>query len=119
MISLIIITSSLLVIGNSCEQQVNCVADPCRGETCKNDKFINATCVPDYCFGCNTKWIWKDEDVSDQCNCDGTVHECDVNPCNTSSCPNYPDAECQANYCDGCNAIWFVNIYIIGIIDTK
>ena len=112
MMSLIIIASLLLVIGNSCDNIVKCISDPCMGATCKNDMFINVTCVPDYCGGCNTKWIWQDEDVTEECSCNGTIHECIVDPCITSSCPKHPEAVCEANYCNGCNAIWFVNIYI-------
>ncbi|UJR28289.1 hypothetical protein I4U23_009537 [Adineta vaga] len=34
-----------------CDNPVNCLADPCRGATCKN--YPTAICRANYCGGCN------------------------------------------------------------------
>ena len=40
---------------------VNCFVDPCLGARCKD--FENATCVSDYCGGCNTRWYENGQEV--------------------------------------------------------
>ena len=44
---------------------VNCLVDPCQSATCPG--VDNATCVADYCGGCNAKWFVDGVEVTDQC----------------------------------------------------
>ncbi|KAH3797136.1 hypothetical protein DPMN_150711 [Dreissena polymorpha] len=44
--------------------------------------------------------------VEDQGNCSIGIVQCVVNPCNVSTCSNYPTAKCTANYCGGCHAVY-------------
>lgn len=38
----------------------------------------------------------------------GQVYNCFVDPCQVSTCPNFPSATCRADYCGGCFARWYL-----------
>ena len=50
-------------------QPVNCLVDPCQVSSCP--AVNGATCVADYCGGCNAQWLLNGLDVTSQCQ--GTV----------------------------------------------
>ncbi len=62
--------------------------------SCDDPESCNYDPIP--CLGTNS------------CNCLYSV-ECVVDPCEVSTCSNYPDAECTADYCGGCFAEYFVD----------
>ena len=103
--------------------------DPCEYPSCP---VVNgATCVADYCGGCNARWFNNGKEVNDQCQgihehnlssykqafhifspgfCSGSSPaNCLVNPCTFATCPGVNGATCVADYCGGCNARWFNN----------
>jgi hypothetical protein len=91
-------------------QPVNCLVDPCQTATCPS--VNGATCVANYCGGCNAQWFLNGHDVTEQCQgcSDGSVPvNCLVNPCDTATCPAINGATCVADYCGGCNARWLQN----------
>ena len=51
--------------------QVNCLTDPCIGTTCPGVE--GASCMPDYCGGCNYKYVKDDRDVTIECLCKSSV----------------------------------------------
>ena len=46
-------------------QPVNCLVDPCEYASCPAIK--SATCVANYCGGCNARWYVKDLEVTHVC----------------------------------------------------
>ncbi|CAF0780848.1 unnamed protein product [Rotaria sp. Silwood1] len=88
----------------------DCFEDPCSVSTCPGDK--NATCVSNYCGGCNALWYGADGNLA---NCNNTSScppdkppvQCFADPCQVATCSAYPNATCVANYCGGCNTEWF------------
>ncbi len=53
-------------------------------------------------------------DKGGSCVCaDGSyLSQCLIDPCDVTTCANYPEAKCEANYCGGCNAEFKDNIGI-------
>ncbi|CAF4808071.1 unnamed protein product [Rotaria sp. Silwood1] len=49
------------------QPEVQCFADPCQGAACS--AYPNATCVANYCGGCNTEWF---TDSGKQVQCETT-----------------------------------------------
>ena len=45
---------------------VNCLVNPCVTASCP--AVGDATCVADYCGGCNARWILNGQEVTDQCH---------------------------------------------------
>ena len=45
---------------------VNCLVNPCKTASCP--AVADATCVADYCGGCNARWILNGQEVTDQCH---------------------------------------------------
>ena len=105
---------------------VNCLVNPCKTASCP--AVADATCVADYCGGCNARWILNGQEVTDQCHgkkhcavakyihensigcSDGSLPvTCLINPCKQASCPSINGATCVSNYCGGCKAEWFLN----------
>ncbi len=62
--------------------------------SCEDPESCNYDSTP--CLGTNS------------CNCLYDVM-CYVDPCEVTTCDNYPNAECVADYCDGCFAHYFVD----------
>ncbi|XP_033728451.1 prestalk D11 protein-like [Pecten maximus] len=98
------------------EPMVKCLVNPCTVKTCH--RHPHATCVADYCGGCNAKFFLNGHEVTQTCknitpspttckNGEPLVN-CLVNPCSAQGCPRYPNAKCVADYCGGCNARFFV-----------
>ncbi|CAF1035266.1 unnamed protein product [Rotaria sordida] len=92
------------------EDEVHCTIDPCESATCP--AYPDATCVSNYCGGCNALW-YKADGTSVNCTKSSPcppgqdeVH-CTIDPCESATCPAYPDATCVSNYCGGCNALWY------------
>ena len=51
----------------NCPDLVNCFIDPCQFATCP--AFPNASCLSDYCGGCNARFFDKDGiEVTDICD---------------------------------------------------
>ena len=50
-----------------------------------------------------------------ECPPNAPIVNCFTDPCDVTSCNNYPNAKCVSNYCGGCNAQFFVD----GIDVTK
>ena len=44
---------------------VNCLINPCQYATCP--AVEGATCVADYCGGCNARWLLNGQEVTSQC----------------------------------------------------
>ena len=44
---------------------VNCVINPCQCATCP--AVEGATCVADYCGGCNARWLLNGQEVTSKC----------------------------------------------------
>ena len=44
---------------------VNCKANPCQFASCP--AVEGATCVADYCGGCNARWFLNSQEVTSQC----------------------------------------------------
>ena len=44
---------------------IYCLINPCQYASCP--AFEDATCVADYCGGCNARWILNGQEVTDQC----------------------------------------------------
>ena len=42
------------------------------------------------------------------CGCDVGYATCVENPCQTTSCPSYPEARCRIDFCGECKARWYV-----------
>ncbi|CAF2447340.1 unnamed protein product [Rotaria sp. Silwood2] len=49
------------------QPEVQCFRNPCQGATCS--AYPNATCIPNYCGGCNAEWFTTD---GEQVQCDIT-----------------------------------------------
>ena len=107
---------------------MNCLVNPCKTASCP--AVGGATCVADYCGGCNARWILKGQEVTDQCHgevypipivrfvismtstgcADGSLPvNCLIDPCQVNSCLLFPTATCEADYCGGCNARFYMN----------
>ena len=57
---------------------VNCLLSPCRFATCP--AVEGATCVADYCGGCNARWLLNGQEVTSQCF-SGGEHYYNTVPC--------------------------------------
>ena len=44
---------------------VNCLINPCQYATCP--AVEGATCVADYCRGCNARWLLNGQEITSQC----------------------------------------------------
>ena len=42
------------------------------------------------------------------CGCDVGYATCVENPCQTTSCPSYPESRCRIDFCGECKARWYV-----------
>ncbi|CAF4774225.1 unnamed protein product [Rotaria sp. Silwood2] len=78
--------------------------------TCPGDE--NATCVSNYCGGCNAVWYGANGRRAKcfrKSRCPPGQHEvqCLIDPCEGATCSAYPNATCIPDYCGGCNAEWF------------
>ena len=49
-----------------CTQPVSCVIDPCEVTSCP--AFPNATCRADFCGGCNARFFFRRQEVTERCN---------------------------------------------------
>ncbi|CAG5123263.1 unnamed protein product, partial [Candidula unifasciata] len=95
---------------------VACFQQPCNATRCQ--AFPNATCVDDYCEGCNARFFISKTEVTQQCCDTPPVNQCPpkdlvncfVDPCDPrfTSCNNVPTAACSSDYCGGCKARWFL-----------
>ena len=47
------------------EERVFCLRRPCEDAVCP--ELPEATCVDDYCGGCNVRWMLEGEDVTERC----------------------------------------------------
>ena len=45
---------------------VDCLVNPCDTASCP--AVADATCVADYCGGCNARWILNGKEVTDRCH---------------------------------------------------
>ena len=43
------------------------------------------------------------------CGCDVGYVSCLENPCQTTSCPSWPEATCRIDFCGECKARWYLN----------
>lgn len=88
---------------------VKCFANPCSGSSCSN--YPSATCIPNFCGGCNAHFFYTGRNVTDRCDdvCEDGMPTvaCYSNPCMGASCPAVPSATCTPNYCGGCNHKFF------------
>ena len=50
-----------------------CFAHPCTTAVCLGVR--GATCVADYCGGCNARWFLNGEDVTDRCSGMESIHD--------------------------------------------
>nr|XP_006822461.1 PREDICTED: neurogenic locus notch homolog protein 1-like [Saccoglossus kowalevskii] len=102
-------------------RQVKCAVDPCENTQCSHYR-----CEPNYCGRCSAVYfdVFGNEA---QCESQATLHgcapnvqlsQCEVDPCEESTCPKYPNALCRANYCGGCFAD-FYDIYGSKIEDCR
>ena len=87
---------------------VHCFARPCDVTQCRANP--NATCIDNYCGGCNAEFFNKDGkriNCNTGCPVDKPQVNCDVAPCSVTECRANPTATCKDNYCGGCNAEFY------------
>ena len=61
-------------------QPVICLVDPCEYASCP--AITSATCVADYCGGCNARWYVKDLEVTHVCGkcfCNNSSYDANYN----------------------------------------
>ena len=86
--------------------QFHCLVSPCDGATC--EKYPAATCVPNYCGGCNADFYAEGSKLN--CTCHEEIQqECYIYPCLFAECDDHPTATCVGNYCGGCYEDYFLN----------
>ncbi|GAU92875.1 hypothetical protein RvY_04899 [Ramazzottius varieornatus] len=81
--------------GNQCPdgvQVVNCLVDPCRVTTCSN--LPTASCRPDFCGGCNARFFYGDQEVTNQCAGAPVTSTPTTTPMVTSTGPTRPSGSC-------------------------
>ena len=95
--------------------QAKCISDFCGG--CNARFFLGFKEVTDKCnvcsgigavtrVKCDTMKQCPGTAICDQasgtCCCGETQFACLVPPCDSATCPNYPDATCVNEFCNGC-----------------
>ncbi|XP_052810768.1 uncharacterized protein LOC128238671 [Mya arenaria] len=57
----------------------------------------------------SARFCFDIDDFVTPCQCDADIGVCTVNPCQTETCPSYPEASCRLDFCGSCSARWLVN----------
>jgi len=86
---------------------VKCIIDPCRVAKC--DQYPGASCVANYCGGCNAVFYVNGSEVNcNMCPPGKSPVKCFRDPCQGATCA-VPGAKCISDYCGGCFAKWYVS----------
>ena len=87
---------------------VRCLTNPCSNSFCPN--FPNATCNASNCGRCSAHYFLNGQNVTNRCHnatptcSDGSpIVICDLDPCDSASCPAVPGARCVSTNCSRCS----------------